>query len=105
MGKTLYLLSLFVLFCTIACKNENPHTDKSEGIITEKDLRTCPGLCCGGYFIEIEGTTYLADGLPFDSLDITTATFPLPVYLSWGIVIDNLSCPTERILVCQIEAQ
>jgi len=64
-------------------------------------LRTCPGLCCGGYFIEIEGTTYLADGLPFDSLDITTATFPLPVYLSWGIVIDNLSCPTERILVCQ----
>ncbi len=104
MRKILYLLSFFVLLCVAACEeDDNPY--ESEGIITGLDMRLCPSPCCGGFFIEIEGVTYLASELPQDNLDITNITYPLPVYLDWEIINDNFECGGDRILVIAIEAQ
>jgi len=103
MRKILYLLSFVLLICVAACEDDtNPY--ESEGIIMGIDWRLCPAPCCGGYFIEIEGTTYLSNGIPNNDLDITPETLPIPVYLDWEIIDDNFDCG-ERILVSAIEAQ
>jgi len=105
MKKISYLLVFplaFMLLCFAACEEENPY--ESEGIITGFDMRLCPSPCCGGFFIEIEGTTYLAGALPTgNNLDITT--LPLDVYLDWEIINDNFDCAPDRIAVSVIEAQ
>jgi len=104
MKKALYLFSFLALLCIAACEDDtNPY--ESEGIITGFDPRLCPSPCCGGFFIEIEGTSYLAGELPSDNLDITSETLPLPVYLDWEIIEDNFDCGIERIFVSAIEAQ
>ena len=77
-------LPVIVTICFVllsACfNNENKFED--EGLITGPDLRLC--ACCGGWFIDIDTTTYLFRELPENSnIDLSSESFPLPVDLTW----------------------
>ena len=83
--KNLYtaltLLTFIVL--TISCSKDKA-TFQSNGTITGPDYREC--TCCGGWFIDISDTTYNFDNLPASSnIDLSIATFPIPVKLDWSL--------------------
>ena len=65
----------------MSCEKEDSY--KSMGIITGYDMRAC--ICCGGYFIEIDDSTYNFDTLPASSaINLETETFPINVNLDWS---------------------
>lgn len=96
MKAKLFLLlisALFVISCEKA-KYENT------GTITGADLTLC--ACCGGYFIDIEGTQYrfektaLPSNFTFDDNKL-----PLTVELDWELVTGG--CATfNRITISKI---
>jgi hypothetical protein len=75
------LLVIFVLFGTfVSCEKEDNY--QSMGIIIGSDVRDC--ICCGGYLIEIEDSTYNFDVLPASSdIDLIETSFPVNVKLDW----------------------
>ncbi len=78
--KTIFSILVFIgIF--ISCEKKDNYL--STGVITGPDIREC--ICCGGYFIEIEDTTYNFDALPMSSqIDLATDTFPINVNLDWS---------------------
>jgi len=73
----------FVVLAGMIASCENEDSFQSAGVITGPDIREC--ICCGGYFVEIEDTTYSFDVLPSSSkIDLTTDTFPINVNLDWS---------------------
>lgn len=78
MKKAVIIISLVLGWQ--ACQKNNDY--QSTGVITGPDMREC--ICCGGYFIEINDSTYNFDNLPNDSqIDLAQETFPLAVKLDW----------------------
>ncbi len=79
-----FLLLISTLFI-FSCEKEK---FQSSGTITAPDMRMCP--CCGGYFINIEGTQYnfdkatLPDNFTFDDNQL-----PLDVELNWKLKTDG----------------
>ena len=87
-----------LLLLTSCFNNENGFHD--EGLITGPDYRLC--ACCGGWFVEIDTTTYLFWELPEESnIDLTTESFPVPVKLDWKPVEE--SCIANRIVISRIK--
>jgi hypothetical protein len=80
MKPLIFLLFISILAVT-GCEKDSY---KSAGTITGADMAMC--ACCGGYFIEIESTTYrfekseLPDNFSFDDLQL-----PLKVELDWEL--------------------
>jgi len=77
--KSYFLLVIILLFCS--CEKTNY---KSTGTITGADMAMC--ACCGGYFIDIEGTQYrfekseLPAGFTFNDEQL-----PFSVELDWEL--------------------
>jgi hypothetical protein len=79
--KNAIMLIIILTGVLIACEKEEKY--QSSGIITGPDIRAC--ICCGGYFIEIDNSTYNFDTLPASSaINLETETFPITVNLDWS---------------------
>lgn len=75
------LLFILCLFFLVSCEKEKTEF-QSTGIITGPDYVLC--MCCGGYFIEIEDSTYHFEHLPAATkIDLEKTTFPVSVNLDW----------------------
>lgn len=94
------ILVLSLSFLSISsCKKDDEY--QSDGIITGQDLSLCG--CCGGWFIEIDNTTYRFYELPQGSdFTLDNATFPVTVKLNWKMM-DN-ACLGDEILIEDIVA-
>jgi len=97
--KRITLLLVFQITLLLSCSDENSTMD--EGIITGIDVRECS--CCGGFFVEIEDSTYRFYSVPSESnINLTNEPiFPLYVNLSWKMR-DTL-CLGDEIIVLKIE--
>jgi hypothetical protein len=88
------VLLLFVLSCSTSDDYE------SNGVITGFDNRECS--CCGGYFIEIQDSTFRFYNLPNGSkLNLDNPIFPIYVKLDWQK--DPDACLGDEIIVQRIE--
>lgn len=93
--------SIFLLTIISACSCAQDGL-KSSGIITGYDLREC--ACCGGFFVEIDSTTYRFTDLPVDTkIDLSNPEFPVKVKLDW--VKDSVACMPDEIIVQRIEKE
>ena len=101
--KTLYIMKSFFLALSIfilafsSCTKSNKY--ENIGVITGQDFGMCP--CCGGWFIEIDNTTYRFDQTPENSnLNLENQTFPMEVELNWET--KDLQCNGDEIIVREI---
>jgi len=79
--KTLFIV-LLLTGVILSCEKEKDDY-QSTAVITGPDIREC--ICCGGYLIEMNDSTYNFDTLPASSnIDLSTETFPLNVKLDWS---------------------
>ncbi|MEI6061308.1 MAG: hypothetical protein WCR72_11410 [Bacteroidota bacterium] len=78
-NKFVLLLITSLLIC---CCEKDAY--RSTGTITAQDNGMCP--CCGGYFIEIEGTDYRFEkgSLP-GNFTFEDSQMPVVVELNWGL--------------------
>ncbi len=93
-------LALFLAAFFVSCSDpQDPNPSfKNRGMITGQDTRKCS--CCGGWFIEIEGTQYRFLELPAGSnVKLTEATFPIPVLVSWSKPTPANDCVRDVIAV------
>ena len=99
MKKVIFSL---VLFSMVACQGDKLDL-QSEGTITKRDYRKC--YCCGGWFIEIDGETYLADlsGEQTTALNLQENALPVQVELNWKK--DENACLDNKITVTDIKRQ
>ena len=83
----------------VACSSAQESL-KSSGIISGYDDRDC--ACCGGFFVEIDSSTYRFYDLPKDSgINLNDPEFPVNVKLDW--VPDSSACMGDEIIVTRIE--
>ncbi len=79
---------------------ENMRFLNSTGVITGPDLRMC--ICCGGWYIQIDQTTFEFDSLPLNSnIILQKDPFPIAVQLDWQLS-DVSGCPDKRIIIHKI---
>jgi hypothetical protein len=101
-SKTIFGISalLIVLIC---CHKANYTAYSSNGIITGPDIRMC--ACCGGWYIQIDSTTYEFTALPDNSgINLDKETFPVYVKLDWQL--SNLTgCPDKKITIQRIKKE
>ena len=101
-SKIITGISVF-LFVIISCHKENSNGYKSDGIITGPDIRAC--ACCGGWFIQIDSTTYEFDALPDNSdINLEKETFPVYVKFDWRLP-DTGYCPANKIIILRIKKE
>ena len=84
--KTIILFFIFGSILLLSCSKDsstnNDNLYKSDGVITGYDYRKC--ICCGGWFIVIQDSTYRFKEIPKDGiLYLNNETFPLTVELDW----------------------
>jgi hypothetical protein len=98
MNKTIFvgiLLIIGILSCT-----EDENEFMSDGTITGIDFRECS--CCGGYFIDINDSTYRFFTIPPGSnVSLENPVFPIYVKLDWA-KSDSL-CLGDEIKVLRVE--
>ena len=75
------LLALSITLLTFsACNKDDAY--QNTGIITGPDYSMC--MCCGGWLIEIDNTTYRFYELPEGSdFNLEKPTYPIMVKLNW----------------------
>lgn len=99
--RIIFLVSFILILFLFSCKKENADY-QSAGVISGPDLAFC--ACCGGYFIELNDSTYHFDSLPSASeIDLTTAIFPIEVKLDWEY--ERKCGSIQYILIERIEQQ
>jgi len=77
-GSLIFILFLLLTF--ISYSKEEFYT--CTGTITCMDLSLC--MCCGGWFIDIDNTTYRFYKLPdHTNLNLENESFPVKVKLDW----------------------
>ncbi|MCX6233694.1 MAG: hypothetical protein NT175_03075 [Bacteroidetes bacterium] len=92
--KKLIIICCILLLTLIACKKDN-HL-MYEGKITGFDASKC--MCCGGWFIEINNTTFRFYNLPENSnLDLWNE--PLPIYVEVVWKKDEKGCLGDEIII------
>lgn len=102
MSNKVFLFAGVLSMLLFGCYNLTDKEYRSEGTITGADYRMCPSPCCGGWFIQIAGTTYEFDTLPSGSdINLQKEIFPLTVRLDWQLS-DMPDCPTKRISILRI---
>ena len=93
MRITLTFISI-LLMVVFSCSKEDNYM--SSGTITGIDMSLC--MCCGGWFIEIDNTTYRFNKLPDHcDLNLENEIFPITVKLDWEKEI-NL-CLGDEIII------
>ena len=82
--NTKLLILLISILLTVSCEKDKY---ENTGTITGQDLTMC--ACCGGYFIDINGTQYRFDKstLPAD-FNFEDNQLPLSVELDWDSKTD-----------------
>jgi hypothetical protein len=89
---------LLILLITVSYCGKDVY--QSQGTITGQDMRAC--ICCGGWFIKIDTTTYNFESLPANSkIDLESETFPLNVKLDWDLT-ERVPCPNKFITIIRI---
>jgi hypothetical protein len=88
-----------MIFGFICCHKEDNNGYQSHGKITGPDIRMC--ACCGGWYIEIDSTTYEFDSLPDKTINLQKDTFPIFVKLNWQLS-GKIACPSKRIIIQKI---
>lgn len=90
------VLVCFVLISLLACKKES--NNLIHGKITGIDTRKCASPLCGGFYIQINNTTYRCLEVPLNStLDLSDETFPVNVVVHWKK--DNTSGIDDLIII------
>lgn len=80
--KNILFAFLLLTITILSCKKEETDNFRSTAVITGPDVRDC--MCCGGYLIEIEDSTYNFEILPVSSqINLNSEIFPLSVKLDW----------------------
>ena len=98
--KKALLVILTLVAIIISCDKEENY--QSTGVITGPDVRDC--ICCGGFFIEIDDSTYNFESLPASSgIDLIEDTFPINVNLDW--TFDRECGDIEYIDISKIKKQ
>jgi len=98
--KKIITAALLILVLSVVSCSLGGDDSMSNGTITGYDLREC--ACCGGFFIEIENTTYRFFDVPANSeLNLENPTFPIYVKLDWNP--DPDACLGDEIIVLRIE--
>jgi len=96
--KKILLLVVVMYFSILSC-TEDDDKYMDNGTITGIDFREC--FCCGGYFIDINDSTYRFDSLPIGSnISLGNAVFPIPVKLDWQM--EDTLCIGDEINVLKI---
>ena len=96
--KTRLIGLLLMIFILASCEKNCGY--RSEGLIIGYDYRKC--MCCGGFFIDIEDSTYRFDQWPEDfNFDWDLDTFPMSVLIDWQV--DSVLCLGDEILVSRIK--
>jgi hypothetical protein len=99
MKRIIHTLILIFLITIASCSTEDD-LFRSTGKITGIDVRECS--CCGGFYIEIDNTTFRFYDLPKNSrLNLDNPTFPIYVKLDW--TNDANACLGDEIIVSRIE--
>lgn len=83
--KYFITIATFIILMLVACRHHpGPGQEfESEGYILGQDMGMC--MLCGGWFIEIDDTTYHFDNVPDESgIDLEHDTFPIHVRLNWS---------------------
>lgn len=89
--KIRFALIISVVFVLINCQKEENNDYHSNGKIIGPDMRMC--ICCGGWQIVIDNTTYNFDSIPGKSdINLQKETFPLFVKLDWQLA-GTTGCP------------
>ncbi len=97
--KKIIIVGIFLILGFSSC-TEDANEFMSNGVITGWDPRMC--MCCGGYYINIDSSTYRFYRLPDGSkIDLENPTFPIYVKLDWAKA-DNV-CLGDEIKVLRIE--
>jgi len=92
--KKLLVICSIILLTVMACKKEK--TGLWEGKITQPDWRKC--MYCGGWFIEIDKSTYRFYHLPENNnIDLQRDTLPIYVKLRWQK--DKNACLGDEIII------
>ena len=98
--KIIIIFSVLLITLSIASCSSEEDEFRSNGTITGYDVRECS--CCGGFYIEIDNTTYRFYDLPKNSrLNLDNPTFPIYVKLDWNK--DANACLGDEIIVSRIE--
>jgi hypothetical protein len=85
------------------CHKEHYTAYASSGIITGPDIRMC--ACCGGWFIQIDSTTYEFNALPDNSkINLETEIFPIYVKLDWQLSTAG-ACTANKIIITRIKKE
>lgn len=96
--KIKIIAMVILCFMLVTCMKDNDFGQR--GTITGIDLREC--LCCGGWFININDSTYrffeLSDQ---NNIDLKNASFPVEVILTWKK--NPNSCLGDEIIITRIE--
>jgi len=93
---------IFIIIGFYCCQSDDSIEYQSVGEILGPDLGMC--ICCGGWHITIEGTTYNFDSIPANSdIVLQKETFPLFVKLDWKLP-DTPGCP-KRITIQRMRKQ
>ncbi|MBC8343337.1 MAG: hypothetical protein ISR55_05800 [Bacteroidetes bacterium] len=88
------IIAFFILYILIAvsCSKDKPVV--FDGVISGPDMRK--SVCCGGWFIEVEGETFRFLAVPDDcNIDLNQESFPLQVGVNW--IKEAESCPGDEI--------
>ena len=80
--KRMMFFGILLLMCISSC-TEDENNYMNNGTITGIDFREC--ACCGGYFIDINDSTYRFFNLPSGSeIKLDNPIFPIYVKLDWA---------------------
>lgn len=99
MKKILFAGIFSLLIFTASSCDEDESDFMSKGVISGIDFRECS--CCGGYFIDINDSTYRFKSLPAGSDVIgRNPKFPIYVLLDWAM--EDTLCLGDEIKVFRI---
>ncbi len=100
--KKFILISL-MFYLISGCEDNttsNPGLYKTEALIIGYDMREC--MCCGGWFIDIDDSTYRFWELPKDcEINFEKDTLPLAVKLDWKK--SETPCLGDEIVVLRLK--
>jgi len=95
------LIFILLIILLPGCTREQSDY-QSEGTITGYDYRMC--MCCGGWFVEIDDSTWRFDQVPEGfTINLDSITFPFPIYLDWEK--KDPSCLGDEIVVKRMIAR
>ncbi len=91
------ILVILIYLNFTACENDEL-TFESEGVILGYDMGMC--ICCGGYFIELNGNTYRTWNFPNNDT-FAAEDFPIPILLNWHFAEEGACSDGTNLIVVE----